>query len=154
MTFHGARTPPMTTSPCDLRPPVRIPTSESGGNAAADASGRTAEGGIEVKVQAADVEDIAFPVVGTSDGPSDLRRRSRNSGSKNTRDPDRVVRMVRSRVRTSHVTEKRLGDTCQLSREAGVDFVGLASWGKMDGIGNQLNGKAFDMPKAKVDKVM
>jgi hypothetical protein len=53
-----------------------------------------AEGGIEVNVQAGDVGDIVFPAVGTSDGPSDLRRPSGNDGSRNMRDPDRVVLMV------------------------------------------------------------
>jgi hypothetical protein len=45
-------------------------------------------------VRTVDMEDIMFPVVGTSDGPSHLRRRSKNSGSRNTRDSDRVGRMV------------------------------------------------------------
>ena len=58
------------------------------------ADGGSANGGIEVKVRAVDVDNIVFPVVGTSDGPSDLRRRSGNSGSWNTRDPDRGDRMV------------------------------------------------------------
>jgi hypothetical protein len=41
--------------------------------------GGVVEGGIEVNVQVGDVEDIVFPAVavGTSDGPSDVRRRSR-----------------------------------------------------------------------------
>jgi len=61
---------------------------------AGGAGGGTAEGRIVVTVQAAGVEYIVFPVAGTSDGPPDLRRRSPNSGSRNTLDPDRVVRMV------------------------------------------------------------
>jgi hypothetical protein len=65
-------------------PPARIGWQRSSGGA----GGGTAEGGIEVKVHAVDVEDIALPVVGTGDGPLDLQRLSGNNGSRNTRDPD------------------------------------------------------------------
>jgi len=46
-----------------VTPAVRIGWQRSGGRA----GGGTAEGGIEVKVQAADAEDVVFPVAGTSD---------------------------------------------------------------------------------------
>ena len=58
-----------------IMPPARIGW-QGGGGGGGGADEGTAEGGIEVQVQAADVDDIVFPVVGTSDGPSDVRKMS------------------------------------------------------------------------------